>query len=113
MTGIETVAFLAVVGVLIAGLALCVCFTKVNAELYRLSDQQIGELNRTLADHGETTRQIVDSLEHLVEHLDEVDSDMRVLRKDIAALHYRRLPEMETQAQARRKRKRTEQRFLH
>ncbi|MEX2643041.1 MAG: hypothetical protein WD270_06285 [Acetobacterales bacterium] len=114
MSGIETVAFLSVVGVLITGLVLCVCFTAVNAALHRLSDEKIGEINRTLADHGETTRQIVTSLENLVQHLDDVDSDMNVLRKDIAALHYRRLPEMETEAKNRRAvLHRQRSRFLH
>jgi uncharacterized coiled-coil protein SlyX len=114
MSGIETIAFLSVVGVLLTGLVLCVCFTGINGALHRLNDEKIGEINRTLADHGETTRQIVTSLEHLVEHLDDVDSDMNALRKDIAALHYRRLPEMETEAKSHRaSRSRPRNRFLH
>lgn len=94
---------IAVVGILVAGLILCIVLTDTNRRLHQLAENQVRALNRDLASQNETARQIVGSLQTLVTDLDIIDTDMQALRKEIAALQYRRLPTMEAQAADRRR----------
>ncbi len=106
MTGIETIAVIAVVGILAAGLILCSVLTTNNRRLHDLAENQILQLNRDLAGQNATARQIVGTLQSLVTDLDDIDADMKAMRKEIASIQYRQMPALESQAAERRRERR-------